>query len=73
MTHCFRFINTVPLNKTSQDELRVNFLEHWEVETRGEEVVVLNRFSWVTDLEIRTMPWKSCGAVVPAGGSRTRP
>ena len=51
-THCFRFINSVPLNKTSQDELRVNFLEHWEVETKGEEVIVLNRFSWVTDLEI---------------------
>jgi hypothetical protein len=51
-THCFRFINSVPLNKTSQDELRVNFLEHWEVETRCEEVFVLNRFSWVTDLAI---------------------
>jgi len=51
-THCFRFINSVPLNKTSQDELRVNFLEHWEVETKGEEVIVLNRFSWVSDLEI---------------------
>ena len=50
--HCFRFINTVPLNQTSQDELRVNFLEHWEVVTKGEEVLILNRFSWVTDLEI---------------------
>jgi hypothetical protein len=50
--HCFRFINSVPLNKTSQDELRVNFLEHREVETKGEEVVILNRFSWVTDFEI---------------------
>jgi len=50
--HCFRFINSVPLNQTSQDELRVNFLEHWEVVTKGEEVVILNRFSWVTDLEI---------------------
>lgn len=51
-THCFRCINSVPLNKTSQDELRVNFLEHWEVVTKGEEVVILNRFSWVTDFEI---------------------
>ena len=51
-THCFRFLNGVPLNKVSQDELRVNFLEHWEVETRGEEVIVRNRFSWVTDLAI---------------------
>ena len=51
-THCFRFLNAVPLNKASEDELRVNFLEHWEVETRGEEVIVRNRFSWVTDLAI---------------------
>ena len=51
-THCFRFLNAVPLNKASEDELRVNFLEHWEVETRGEEVIVRNRFSWVTDLII---------------------
>ena len=51
-THCFRFLNAVPLNKASEDELRVNFLEHWEVETRGEEVKVRNRFSWVTDLAI---------------------
>lgn len=62
--HCFRFINSVPLNKTSRDELRVNFLEHWEVETKGEEVVVLNRFSWVTDLEINpdnVMEMMRCG------------
>jgi hypothetical protein len=50
--HCFRFINSVPLNQTSQDELRVNFLEHWEVVTKDDEVVILNRFSWVTDLAI---------------------
>ncbi len=51
-THCFRFINAVPLNKTSQDDLQINFLEYWEVETKGEETVILKRFSWVTDLEI---------------------
>ena len=51
-THCFRFLNAVPPNQASEDELRVNFLEHWEVETRGEEVIVRNRFSWVTDLTI---------------------
>ena len=50
--HCFRFLNAVSLNKTSQDELRVNFLEHWEVESKGEEVAILNRFSWITDLVI---------------------
>ena len=52
ITHCFRFINAVALNKASEGELLVNFLEHWEVEAKGEEVVVRNRFSWVTDLEI---------------------
>ena len=51
-THCFRFINAVPLNKASEGELLVNFLEHWKVEIKGEEAVVRNRFSWVTDLEI---------------------
>ena len=50
--HCYRYINSVPLNKTSQDKLKVNFLEYWEVETRGEETVVLKRSSWVTDIEI---------------------
>ncbi|MBU0910171.1 MAG: transposase [Proteobacteria bacterium] len=47
--HCFRFMNNVPLNKSSQDDLRVNFLEYWEVDGNGN---VRNRFSWVTDIEI---------------------
>ena len=50
--HCLRFINSVPFNKASQDELQVNFLEYWEVVVNGEGMVILNRFSWVTDLEI---------------------
>lgn len=29
--HRFRFINGVPLNKTSQDDLSVNFLEYQEI------------------------------------------
>lgn len=52
ITHCFRFINSVPLNKASQDELRVNFLEYWETEASGEKIALRNRFSWVTDFEI---------------------
>lgn len=47
--HCFRFLNNVPLNKSSQDELRVNFLEYWQSDADGN---VKRRFSWVTDLEI---------------------
>jgi len=38
--HCFRFINSAPLNQTSQDELQVNFIEHWEVVTKGDEVTM---------------------------------
>lgn len=53
ISHCFRFINGVPLNRTSQSELQVNFLEYWEVESRdGEEPKIRKRFSWVTDLPI---------------------
>jgi hypothetical protein len=51
-THCFRFVNKVALNKASQDELTVNFLEYWEVETKGEETITRNHFSWVTDLDL---------------------
>lgn len=49
-SHCFRFCNGVPLNQASQERLKVNFLEYWEIETGadGQERVV-NRFSWVTD------------------------
>ena len=44
--HCFRFLNNVPLNKCSQDELRVNFLEYWEADADGN---IRQHFSWVTD------------------------
>lgn len=47
--HCFRFLNNVPLNKCSQDELRVNFLEYWEADADGNK---RQHFSWVTDLVI---------------------
>lgn len=52
-SHHYRFINNVPLNRASQEELRVNFLEYWEVEElEGEEPRIKNHFSWVTDLVI---------------------
>ncbi|MDP2876109.1 MAG: hypothetical protein Q8O00_07985 [Holophaga sp.] len=47
--HCFRFLNNVPLHKSSQDDLRVNFLEYWESDADGNET---QHFSWVTDIEI---------------------
>ena len=58
------WVNSVPLNKTSQDELSVNFLEHWEVKTKGAEVVITKRFSWVTDITItpdNVMELMRCG------------
>jgi hypothetical protein len=46
VVHRFRFVNDVPLN-TSNRDVRVNFIEYWEV---GEHKV--QHFSWVTDLRV---------------------
>ena len=46
VVHRFRFVNDVALN-TSHRDVRVNFLEYWEV---GEHKV--QHFSWVTDLRV---------------------
>jgi hypothetical protein len=48
VTHRFRFLNQVPLNKSNQDVV-VNFLEYWEIQDDGST----QHFSWVTDFEIR--------------------
>jgi DDE family transposase len=44
--HRFRFLNDVPLN-ASHPELRVNFLEYWEIHPD-----YVQHFSWVTDLRV---------------------
>jgi hypothetical protein len=44
--HRFRFLNDVPLN-ASHPELRVNFLEYWEIHPDH-----VQHFSWVTDLRV---------------------
>ena len=46
ITHRFRFLNDVPLN-ASHPELRVNFLEYWEVHPDH-----VQHWSWVTDLRV---------------------
>jgi Transposase DDE domain len=46
ITHRFRFLNDVPLN-ASHPELRVNFLEYWEVHADH-----VQHWSWVTDLRV---------------------
>jgi len=46
VVHRFRFINQVPLN-ASKAEVRVNFIEYWELGQRK-----VQHFSWVTDLRV---------------------
>ena len=46
LVHRFRFLNDVPLN-ASHTEVRVNFIEYWEM---GQDKV--QHFSWVTDLRV---------------------
>ena len=46
VVHRFRFVNDVALN-TSHRDVRVNFLEYWEVSARK-----VQHFSWVTDLRV---------------------
>jgi hypothetical protein len=63
---CFRFINNIPLNLASRNELQVNFLEYWEVDDggTGQEPRIINHFSWVTDFVItRENAWElmRCG------------
>jgi hypothetical protein len=48
LVHRFRFVNHVPLNASNAD-IRVNFLEYWEI---GDGKV--QHFSWVTDLRVTT-------------------
>jgi len=48
VSHCFRIVYNVPLNKSNQ-ERRVTFVEYWEANpNKGKE----QHFSWITDLKI---------------------
>jgi hypothetical protein len=59
----YKFINDVPLN-ASNVELRVNFLEYWEIDTNSDKVL---RFAWVTSVHLKeeNVEW-----LVEAGRSR---
>jgi len=46
ITHRYRFLNDVPLNKSNQD-VRVNFMEYWEITEKKTK-----HFSWITDFHI---------------------
>jgi len=45
--HRFKWINDVPLN-ASHEDIRVNFIEYWEVEEKGK----IQHFTWVTDIKV---------------------
>ena len=49
ITHRFRFIDEVPLNKSNLD-LRVNFVEYWQIGPKGTQ----QHFTWITDLPVST-------------------
>jgi hypothetical protein len=51
VTHQFRFINQVPLNKSHPDR-RVNFVEYWETQKNG--TLRVQHFSWITDFTVTT-------------------
>jgi hypothetical protein len=59
----FRFINNLSLNKSNKDVL-VNFLEYWEIDETGEEVVY---FTWVTDIFLTK---ENVFAIMRAGRAR---
>jgi len=48
ITHYFRIVYDVPLNKSNQDR-RVTFVEYWE---ENKKTGKIQRFSWITDLDI---------------------
>ena len=65
-----QFISDLPLNR-SNAEVRVNFLQHHEYDSKTGEVS--KRFSWVSDIEIdrsKLLLYQRGG--VRVGGSRTR-
>jgi hypothetical protein len=48
ITHRYRFLDQVPLNKSNLDVL-VTFVEYWEIGPKGTK-----HFTWVTDLAVTT-------------------
>ena len=63
ITHGFRFINNLSLNKSNLDVL-VNFLEYWETNEKGEFVFYT---TWVSDIELTK---ENVFEIMKAGRSR---
>lgn len=61
ITHRFRFINDMPLNKSNQD-IRVNFVEYWEITNEKTQ-----HFSWITDFIVTK---KNVYEIMRAGRAR---
>ncbi len=64
ITHTYRFVNGVSLNK-SNPGLLVNVLEYWQSDSKGKEI----KFSWVTDLPLTT---ENVYQIMRAGRARWR-
>lgn len=64
ISHTYRFVNGVSLNKSNPDIL-VNVLEYWQIDGDGKEI----RFSWVTDL---TLTCENVYEIMRAGRARWR-
>jgi hypothetical protein len=64
VTHTFRFVNGLALNKSNPD-LIVNVLEYWQVDSKGKELY----FSWVTDLNLTS---ENVYQIMRAGRARWR-
>jgi hypothetical protein len=64
VTHTFRFVNGLALNKSHPD-LLVNMLEYWQVDALGKELY----FSWVTD---RLLTSNDVYQIMRAGRARWR-
>jgi len=62
--HRYRFLNRVPLNESNQ-EVRVNFLEYWEIDSTTGNII--QHFSWVTDFTL--VKW-NLGAIMRGGRAR---
>ncbi len=48
ITHCFRIVYNVPLNKSHQD-IRITFVEYWEENSKTDKI---QHFTWITDLAV---------------------
>ena len=58
----YRFVNDVPLNG-SHENIRVNFLDHWEIDKQGK----VHNFTFITDIELTR---ENVNSVAKAGRAR---